>query len=137
MKFFSITIQVATRKPFDFVKIDTAVNKVIRQSKIKNGFVLLRSPHNTATIICNEDDPTVLEDMKKTLKKLLPDNFSWSHNYEGVDNARAHQAVALLGHTHWVPLENGKLKLGAWQSFFLVEFFQARSRKVEITTVGQ
>jgi secondary thiamine-phosphate synthase enzyme len=137
MKFFSKTIQVATEKPFDFVQIDEEVKKVVMESKVKNGFVLLQSPHNTATVICNENDPTVLQDMERVLRNLLPDDFSWSHSYEGIDNARAHQAVALLGHTHWVPLENGQLQLGTWQSLFLVEFFQGRTRKVKVTVVGE
>lgn len=137
MKFFSKTILISTQKPFDFVQIDEDINKVAAESKIKNGFVLLRSPHNTATIICNENDSSVLKDLENVLKSLLPDDFSWSHSYEGIDNARAHQAVVLLGQTHWLPLENGQLKLGTWQSLFMVEFFQARSRKVEVMVVGE
>ena len=136
MKLFSKTISVETKKPFDFVQIDQEVKEAVKESKIKNGFVLLRSYHNTATILCNENDPTVLQDLEKILRKLLPDNFSWAHSYEGADNARAHQAVGLLGHTHWVPVENGQLKLGTWQSLFLVEFFEPRNRKVEMIVVG-
>lgn len=136
MKFFTKTISVETKKPFDFVQIDQEIGKVAKESKIKDGFVLLRSYHNTATILCNENDPSVLQDLEKVLRKLLPDDFSWSHSYEGVNNARAHQAVSLLGHTHWIPFKNGQLKLGAWQSLFLVEFFEARTRKVEVVVIG-
>jgi secondary thiamine-phosphate synthase enzyme len=136
MKFFSKTISVKTKKPFDFVQIDQKVKEVVKKSEIKSGFVLLRSYHNTATILCNENDPTVLQDLEKILRKLLPDGLSWSHTYEGINNARAHQAVNLLGHTHWVPLEDGQLKLGTWQSLFLIEFFEARTRKVAVVIVG-
>ena len=137
MKFFSKTVSVATRKPFDFVAVDDEVSQIVAESKIKSGLVLLRSPHNTATVICNENDRTVLEDIEKVLKKLLPDDFPWAHNYEGIDNARAHQIVSLLGHTHWVPIENGKLKLGTWQSIFLLELFEGRRRRVEVVVVGE
>ena len=137
MKIFSKTILIKTKKPFDFVIIDGKVEQVVKESGIKNGFVLLRSPHNTATIICNENDPTVLEDLKNNLKRIFPDDFDWQHSYEGIDNARAHQIVTLLGQSHWVPIEEGALKLGTWQSLFLVEFFRGRERKVEIVVVGR
>jgi secondary thiamine-phosphate synthase enzyme len=137
VKFFSKTVSVTTRKPFDFVVIDNEANRIVAESKIKNGFVLLRSPHNTATVICNENDRTVLGDIEKVLKKLLPKDFPWAHNYEGLNNARAHQAVSLLGHTHWVPIESGRLKLGTWQSIFLLELFEGRRRRVEVVVVGE
>ncbi len=137
MKFFSKTISVTTQKPFDFRVIDDQLNQVIAESKIKKGFILLRSPHNTATVICNEGDSSVLKDIEGTLKKLLPDNFSWAHSYEGVDNARAHQVVSLLGHTHWAPIADGKLKLGTWQSIFFLELFEGRQRRVEAIVVGE
>jgi len=137
MKIFSKTILIKTKKPFDFVLIDEKINQVIAESKVNNGFVLLRSPHNTATIICNEDDPTVLADFKKNLKRLFPDELPWEHSYEGVNNARAHQVISLLGQTHWVGIENGKLKLGRWQSLFLIEFFQGRERRIEVIIVGE
>ncbi len=137
MKFFSKTISAATRAPFDFVVIDNQIDKTITESKIKQGFLLLRSPHNTATIICNENDQAVLRDTEGVLKKLLPDDFPWAHRYEGVDNARAHQIVSLLSHTHWLPIENGKMKLGTWQSIFLLELFEGRQRRVEIVVVGE
>lgn len=136
MKFFSETISVETKRPFDFVQIDKKIEAVVKESKIKSGFVLLRSYHNTATILGNENDPSVLQDLEKILRKLLPDDFSWAHSYEGANNARAHQAVSLLGQTHWVSIENGQLKLGTWQSIFLVEFFEARTRKVEVLVIG-
>jgi secondary thiamine-phosphate synthase enzyme len=137
MKFFTKTISVTTQAPFDFVVIDNQINQGIRESKIKKGFVLLRSPHNTATVICNENDPTVLEDIEENLKRLLPDNFPWAHKDEGLSNARAHQVVSLFGHTHWVPVENGKLKLGTWQAIFLLELFEGRQRRVETIVVGE
>jgi len=137
MKFLVKTITVNTQKAFDFVKLNAELNQVVKESGLKKGFVLVRSNHTTAALICNEDDPTVLNDLEKSLRNLLPDNLGWSHTMEGINNARAHQAVSLLGQTHWLPIENGQLKLGTWQSLFLVELFQARTRKVEVIVVGE
>jgi len=137
MKFFSKNLTVKTQKSFDFVRIDKAVQKTVTESKIKNGFVLLRSPHTTAALVCIENDQNVLRDLKAVLRKLLPDNFGWTHLDEGVSNARAHQAVSFLGQTHWLTVENGQLKLGPWQSLFLIEFFESRNRRIEAMVVGE
>ena len=137
MKFFSKTIEIKTQKVFDFIKINHQVEKVILESKVKNGFALLRSAHTTAALICFESDSEAIEDLKNILKKLLPDDFPWTHTMEGTNNARAHQAVALLGQTHWLPIENGQIKLGTWQSIFLIEFFQGRTRKITVSIIGE
>ena len=137
MKFFTKTVSITTQKPFEFVPIEEKINRSLAESKIRKGFVLLCSPHNTATIVCNENDQTVLKDLERNLKKLFPDDFPWAHDYEGLDNARAHQIVSFLGHTHWVPIENGKLKLGTWQTIFFLELFEGRHRRVEIIVVGE
>jgi secondary thiamine-phosphate synthase enzyme len=137
MRFSSKTITIATKKPFDFVQIDDQVRKAIAESKIKNGFVLLRSCHTTAALVCIENDKDVLRDLEAVIRKLLPDGLGWAHTYEGTNNARAHQAVSLFGQTHWLPIENGQLKLGTWQALFLIEFFEGRSRKIEVTLAGE
>jgi secondary thiamine-phosphate synthase enzyme len=74
MKIFSKTISIATQKAFDFVKIDKQIQEVVKESKIKSGFVLMRSAHTTAALVCIENDPTVLADLEKVLRRLLPDN---------------------------------------------------------------
>lgn len=137
MIFFLKTLTVNTQKPFDFVPIDKEIGRVVAESQIKNGFILLRSAHTTAALTCIENDQDVLHDLESVLKKLLPDDFSWTHTMEGINNARAHQAVSLLGQAHWVPIENSQLKMGAWQSIFLIEFYQGRTRKVEIIIIGE
>lgn len=137
MRTHSAAVPVRTGKVFDFVEITDEVQEVVDESGIRNGFVLLRSTHNTATVLCNENDPSVLADLENTLKRLLPGEAPWSHSYEGIENARAHQAVALLGHTHWVPIKGGKLVLGTWQALFLLELFEGRSRRIDIFAIGE
>jgi secondary thiamine-phosphate synthase enzyme len=137
MKIFQETITVETRKVFDFVNLDEKIQEAVEKSKVKNGFVLLRSPHNTATIVCNEDDQLVLDDLKRVMLSLTPESLGLKHSYEGIDNARAHQIVSLLGHSHWLPIRDGKISLGTWQSIFMIELFEARRRRVEVMIVGE
>ncbi len=137
MKIFQETISVETSGVFEFVKIGGKIQEAVEKSKIKNGFVLLRSPHNTATIVCNEEDQSVLDDLKNVMLRTTPDSLGFKHSYEGIDNARAHQIVSLLGHCHWLPIKDGKISLGTWQAIFLLELFEPRRRKVETVIVGE
>ena len=117
--------------------MNSALQQVIDESGIKRGFLLLRSPHSTAALICNERDPDVHEDLKSVLEGVIPANQAWRHSYEGNINARAHQAVAYLGTSEWAPVESGQLKLGTWQELFLVELFEPRQRRVDVVIVGE
>lgn len=137
MKIFQETIAVETKKVFGFVNISDKIQEAVDRYKVKNGFVLLRSPHNTATILCNENDQSVLDDLKKVTLSLTPNSLGLKHSYEGIDNARAHQIVSLLGHCHWLPIKDGKISLGTWQSVFLLELFEARRRRIEAVIVGE
>lgn len=136
MKIFQKTIEVKTRESFEFIKIDDEIQGIVDESGIKNGFILLRSLHTTAALVCTEPDETIHRDTKKVLKNLLPDDLEWEHTYEGRVNAQAHQANLLLGSTQWLPIKNGKIVLGTWQGFFLVELFEGRRRRVEVIVVG-
>jgi len=138
MKIVQKVIEVETRRSLEFIRVDEKIQKVVEESGIKNGFVLLRSPHNTATITCTEPDASIHQDAKRIIEKMLPLDFNWQHSYEGTINARAHQAVMLLfGQTHWLPIKNGKIVLGTWQGIFFVELFEGRERKVEVVVVGE
>jgi len=137
MKIFSKTIVVQTKKSFEFIRIDQQIEKVVQESGMKDGFLLLRVPHTTAALVCNEPDPTIHEDTKKVFQRILPEDLDWQHTDEGKINARAHQASLLLGQTHWSLIKNGKISLGTWQGIFLVELFRARERKIEIVIVGE
>lgn len=138
MKIVHQIIKVSTSSQFDFVPLTNQVQKVVEESKIREGFVLLRCPHTTAAITCTERDPAVHHDAQRVLEMLIPHKQDWEHNSEGSINARAHQAVMLLfGSCHWIPVTQGEISLGTWQGVFLVELFEARARNIQVTVVGE
>jgi secondary thiamine-phosphate synthase enzyme len=92
--------------------------------------------HATAAIVISENaDPNICVDFIKALDKAVPDHAGWLH--DRIDNnAGAHIKSALLGPSETVPVENGDLLLGTWQSIMLVELDGPRSsRKIAVTVV--
>jgi secondary thiamine-phosphate synthase enzyme len=137
MKIFQKELKVKTSGPNDFIDITEKIEKIVEESKIKNGVVFLNSLHNTACLIIQENDRTIFEDMKKMFEKFLPLNEKYFHDYEGSINATAHLKTNLLSQSLSIPLKNNKLVLGTWQRIIFVEFFEERERSIFVTIIGE
>lgn len=137
MVLFKKSIAIKTKGINDFVKITEDVEKVVEESKIKNGMVFLNSLHNTAALIIQEDDSTIHKDLINTLEKIVPIKGNYAHDYEGNVNATAHLKTNLLGSEVTIPVDDGKMILGTWQQIFFIEFFEPRNRKVVVTIIGE
>lgn len=127
-------INVSTTKRVDLVDITSLVQKVVSETKIDNGIVIVYVPHTTCGITINEGaDPDVVRDIKYQLEKLIPYQQGY-HHLEG--NADSHIKTCLVGSSENIIIENGQLVLGTWQSIFLCDFDGPRTRKVYIKVLG-
>jgi len=104
---------------------------------IENGICFLNLLHTSAALTINENaDPTVREDFKKFILKLVPRNFPFDHDLEGKDDMPAHILCSLLGTQLQIPIRKGKFVLGTWQGIYLCEFRDnAGSRKIQATVL--
>ena len=137
MKTFSKTIEINTSRRFEFVSLNSGATRAVEESGVKEGIVFLFCFHTTAALVINEDDSTIHRDFEKVFNKLVPEDFSYEHTMEGKDNARAHQLAMILGNNIFVPIKNGKLDLGTWQSLFFVELLGSRRREVKFLIIGE
>ncbi|WP_430504352.1 secondary thiamine-phosphate synthase enzyme YjbQ [Haloparvum sp. PAK95] len=86
--------------------------------------------HTTAGIVVNEAEERLLSDVETFVDDYVPDE-GWEH--DGIDdNADSHLRALLLGESVTVPVTDGELDLGTWQSVLLVECDGPRSRKVDV-----
>lgn len=137
MKIFQKTIKLRSKKANEFIKITDEVEKVVKESKIKDGMVFVNALHNTAALIIQEYDESIHKDLVKFFEKILPLNEKYFHDYEGNLNATAHIKSNLLKTFLTIPLKEGKLLLGTWQNIFFVEMFEGREREVSVTVIGE
>lgn len=136
MKIFYKELEVKTERINHFVRITEKIQKVVEESKIEEGMVFVCSPHNTATVLIQEDDETIHHDLLKILEKIAPLSGEYEHSYEGNENATAHLKSNILGSSVAIPIQKGKLVLGTWQNIFFLELFEPRRRKVLVTVIG-
>jgi secondary thiamine-phosphate synthase enzyme len=109
------------------------VSRVVEKSGVKEGICLVFVPGATGAVVINENEPDLLEDFKKILEKLVPEE-----GYKHPHNAHSHLRAILLGPGETIPVSGGKLVLGTWQSIFLVNLDAGpREREVIVKVLGE
>jgi secondary thiamine-phosphate synthase enzyme len=116
------------------INITDIIREDVRNSKVKDGVVIVFVPHTTAGITINENaDPDVVHDILNTLQKVFPKDRSHLH-MEG--NSHAHIKASVMGASCTIIIENGVLKLGTWQGIYFCEFDGPRTRKFYTKIIG-
>ena len=126
-----IEISVATPSREVLVDITGRVQDAVAKSHpALTGMVSVFVPHTTAGVTINEGaDPAVCRDILEGLTRLVPCEAGYHH---GEGNSDAHIKASLVGSHVAVPVEEGRLRLGTWQSIYLAEFDGPRTRRVWI-----
>tara|TARA_Y100000310_G_C20458814_1_gene704344 strand:- start:234 stop:641 length:408 start_codon:yes stop_codon:yes gene_type:complete len=128
-------IVFSTSKREELVDINSRVEEIVAKSKVKTGLCNVFCLHATGAIVINENyDHNVMEDIVDALKKLIPAGV-WKHDQ--VDgNGDSHVKAAIIGPSETVPIKDGKMQMGTWQSIAFMELDGPRqNRKVMVSIV--
>jgi len=146
MKVYKKTIKIKSQSQIEFIDITSQVEEVVHSSGIREGQVLVFSPHTSAGIMINHNEPMLLQDLMRLLYRLVPVSDRYSHDLfelnrarasDGRSNGHSHCKVALIGISETIPVEKGHMLLSEKQNIFLSEMDGARSRDVIIQVMGQ
>ena len=134
MRIYTEELIIRTKGPFDIVNITGHVRDVVARSGIKNGLVHVFAPHATGVLVLIEDEPGLRADIVDTLKRLVPPEGPYRHPV----NAYSHIISMFLQPDRTLPLVNGQLLLGTWQSLVFIEAdTHARTRHILVQVVGE
>lgn len=104
-------------------------------SDIDRGLCTVFVAHTTAAVLLQEDEDRLRTDLGDFFADLVPDE---GHTHDQLDgNADSHLRAAVIGPSVTIPVENGSLAMGSWQSVLLAEFDGPRTRTVTVTTVRE
>jgi secondary thiamine-phosphate synthase enzyme len=130
------TVKVNTSQRVEIHDITQDVDAVLKNSGIGEGILNVYSRHSTSGVVINENESGLLKDFELALQRLVPEGAGYQH--DRIDNnADSHIRGFLLGGSETIPVENGRLMLGTWQSIFFVELDGPRQRKLTVTVMGE
>ncbi|MDE2989719.1 MAG: secondary thiamine-phosphate synthase enzyme YjbQ [Chloroflexota bacterium] len=129
------SLRVATTARTSVHPIGRQIQAVLDGRDVRDGLLLVSVPHTTCAVTLNEPESGLLDDLARSLERLVPWNDDYAHNRGSEDNAAAHVRAALLGHQLLVPVVDGRLQVGVWQDVLLVECDGPRTRTVELRVV--
>ena len=129
----SHSLKINTNRNFEIIDITSRINELI---DVDEGIISIFSRHSTSAIVVNENESGLLDDLEFTLDNLITDKFTYSH--DRIDNnARSHLKSFLLSSSECLPIKNGHLDLGTWQSVFFIELDGPRqNRTISLTIIG-
>lgn len=114
-------------KRMEMVDITYQIQEDLKESGIKEGIIVVYTPHTTAGITINENaDPDVVRDMLNGFERTFPTHHQDYRHFEG--NSHAHMKSTVFNCNQFLIVHEGQLILGIWQSVYLCEFDGPRKR---------
>lgn len=134
---YSKQIKINTKEKIEFVHITEIVKKIVKESGVQDGLVLVNPMHITSSIFINDNELGLVEDFKELLEKLAPQKKDYFHNQTGEDNGFAHLWRTIMGRECVVSVQDFELELGPWEEIFYGEFDGQREKRILIKVLGQ
>ncbi len=129
---------VKTTRNTDVIDITPQVIKKTEKSSFDLGALTLFVPGSTAALTTIEYESGAINDLKKAIERMAPEDNYYEHNERwGDGNGYSHVRAALIGPSLHIPIIDGKLTLGSWQQIVLLDFDnRPRERKIIIQISG-
>lgn len=122
------------------VSLHAEVERLVEQSGVQDGLVLVNAMHITASVFINDNESGLHADYETWLEELAPFDPSpqrYKHNRTGEDNADAHHKRQIMGREVVVAITDGELHLGPWEHIFYYEFDGRRRKRVLVKIIGE
>jgi secondary thiamine-phosphate synthase enzyme len=122
------------------VSIHNEAARLVAESGVQNGLMLINAMHITASVFINDDESGLHADYEKWLEGLAPFDASpkaYNHNRTGEDNADAHLKRQVMGREVVVAITDGQMHLGPWEHIFYYEFDGRRRKRVLVKIIGE
>ena len=145
MPIFNQFISLETEAGINILNLTPKIEEIMANTSIKNGQVIVFSRHTTTALAINEYEVRLLEDLKNHFDKLAPPTDKYLHNdlhlrdvpLDEPMNAHSHLIAMMLNNSETIPLVDGQLALGKWQSVLFFELDGPRRRNILIQISGE
>ena len=129
-----------TTESMEFWDLTDVVREVVARSGVRHGQVTVGTPHTTTTVVVNESETGFLNDFRKLITTVVPEDAYYEHDDHSVRTENVQEDEFVNGHAHCrqlltgqpsitLPVVEGEVLLGQWQKVMFVELDQARERR--------
>jgi secondary thiamine-phosphate synthase enzyme len=124
------TLTVATQGR-GFTDVTPELARWLKSVAAFDGLLTVFIRHTSASLLVQENaDPTVREDLERFFWRLVPDGDKiFEHDDEGPDDMPSHVRSALTQTSLAIPVREGRLHFGTWQSLYVWEHRHAPHRR--------
>jgi len=139
MKISFDKISLKTENESDMIDITINIQRIIEDSNIKNGFIVVFVPGSTGAITTIEYEPGLQKDFPAMLERVSPKDILYEHEKRWNDeNGHSHVRASLIGPSLVIPFRDSKLTLGIWQQVVFIELdVRPRNREIVVQIVGE
>lgn len=125
------TVRVETKVRKQIVDITGKLHGIIRGRNFTEGLCHVFLPHTTAGLTTGEVGEGTDDDFLQVAEEIIPQiRFRHAHD---PSHAWSHMAASLIGASLSLPVVNGELRVGTWQSVLLVELDGPRERHIIVS----
>ncbi len=125
----------------EFWDVTDHVRDVVSRSSVRHGQITVSTPHTTTTLVINESETGFLNDFRRSIDQVVPENTYYEHDDHSIRTENLEEDEYINGHSHvrqllvgqpsvTIPVVDGEVLLGQWQRVMFVELDQARPRRL-------
>ena len=136
-------LTIHTQERYQILCITEQVEKIVSESNVVDGLVLVNPMHITASCYVNDLERGLHQDIMEWLEKVAPyhgkdgrNGPEYQHHRTGEDNGDAHLKRQLLGQQVTMPVQDGRLHLGTWEQIHYAEFDGQRPKRILVKVIG-
>ena len=136
------TLGLKTTEKQQLINITSRVKELVTHSGIRNGMIGLYSQHTTAALMVSEYQNALVDDVAGFLRRVVADDLPYKHNspeFSDCDrkNAASHLRSLLFNNSVVLPVSEGEVVLGEFQSVILAELDGPRERSLKVQVLGE
>lgn len=140
--------EVTTGGRFDMLDITDEVRRVVASSGVRDGNVLVFSPHTTCSVMVGTNGHKTVAVLKEVMVVLAAPDGYYAHDDFDIRtenlvenepaNAPAHMFQVFAGRvSESLPVVDGRVILGEGQRIFFLELDSPRPRRYAVQVVGE
>ncbi|HEX7464959.1 MAG TPA: secondary thiamine-phosphate synthase enzyme YjbQ [Actinomycetota bacterium] len=149
MKSRTTTIDVPAMQRYSYVDLTEDLQRAIKDSGVTDGAAVAFCAHTTAALLINEWEEGALEDFRRRVRQLVPEDTYYAHDdmerrtqhleeSHERQNGHCHVKSMLLSATsHAIPVAAGEPMFGRWQRLILFEMDEPKERQVTFHVFGE